>query len=63
MFGMHLSVSVPRFSFLNSTLVVCPMIGYAVSEQDLNIVDGYQAFTAPPAATAHWSHCRSGQPL
>jgi hypothetical protein len=40
-----------RFSFLNSTLVVCPMIGYAVSEQDLNIVDGYQAFTAPPAAT------------
>jgi hypothetical protein len=41
----------PRFSFFESTIVVCPMLGYAVSEQDLNIVDGYQALTAPPLAT------------
>ena len=41
----------PRFSFFESTMVVCPMIGYAVSEQDLNIVDGYQALTAPPLTT------------
>ncbi|MBC2710186.1 MAG: hypothetical protein HGJ94_04040 [Desulfosarcina sp.] len=41
----------PRFSFFESTIVVCPMLGYAVSEQDLNIVDGYQDFTAPPATT------------
>lgn len=39
----------PRFSFFDETLIVCPMAGYAVSEQDLNIVDGYQAFSAPPA--------------
>lgn len=39
----------PRFSFFESTVVICPMLGYAVSEQDLNIVDGYQALTAPPA--------------
>ncbi len=41
----------PRFSFFASAMVVCPMIGYAVSEQDLNIVDGYQAFSAPPLTT------------
>jgi hypothetical protein len=41
----------PRFSFFASTMVVCPMIGYAISEQDLNIVDGYQVFTAPPFTT------------
>ena len=41
----------PRFSFFESTMVVCPMIGYAFSEQDLNIVDGYQAFSAPPLTT------------
>ena len=41
----------PRFAFFESTVVVCPMLGYAVSEQDLNIVDGYQAFTAPPMTT------------
>lgn len=41
----------PRFLFLDTAVAVCPMIGYAVSEQDLNIVDGYQAFTAPPATT------------
>jgi len=41
----------PRFSFFESTMVVCPMIGYALSEQDLNIVDGYQALTAPPLTT------------
>jgi len=41
----------PRFSFFESSMVVCPMIGYAVSEQDLNIVDGYQAFSAPPLTT------------
>lgn len=41
----------PRFAFFGSSLVVCPLLGYAVSEQDLNIVDGYQAFTAPPATT------------
>jgi hypothetical protein len=39
----------PRISFLNASMVVCPLLGYAVSEQDLNIVDGYQAFTASPA--------------
>lgn len=41
----------PRFSFLESALVICPMLGYAVSEQDFNIVDGYQAFSAPPGTT------------
>lgn len=41
----------PRFAFLESALVVSPLIGYMVSEQDLNIVDGYQAWTAPPATT------------
>jgi hypothetical protein len=41
----------PRFSFFESTLVACPMLGYAVSEQDVNIVDGYQALTAPPLTT------------
>lgn len=41
----------PRFSFLNSTLAICPMLGFAVSEQDLNIVDGYQVITAPPLTT------------
>jgi len=41
----------PRFVFFNTTMAVCPLLGYAVSEQDLNIVDGYQALTAPPAAT------------
>ena len=41
----------PRFSFFESTVVVCPMLGYAVSEQDLNIVNGYQAYTAPPLTT------------
>jgi hypothetical protein len=41
----------PRFSFFNATMAVCPMLGYAVSEQDLNIVDGYQAFTVPPLTT------------
>lgn len=41
----------PRFTFFQSTLVVCPMLGYAVSEQDLNIVDGYQAVTSLPATT------------
>ena len=41
----------PRFSFFNESMVICPMLGYAVSEQDLNIVDGYQAITTPPATT------------
>jgi hypothetical protein len=41
----------PGFGFFESRLTVCPMIGYAVSEQDLNIVDGNQVFTAPPATT------------
>lgn len=41
----------PRFSFFNATMAVCPMLGYAISDQDLNIVDGYQAFAAPPAST------------
>ncbi len=41
----------PGFSFFESRLTLCPMIGYAVSEQDLNIVDGNQVLTAPPATT------------
>ena len=40
-----------RFSFFGSSMVLCPLLGYAVSEQDLNIVDGYQALTEPPATT------------
>ncbi|BBO68779.1 hypothetical protein DSCA_27090 [Desulfosarcina alkanivorans] len=40
-----------RFSFFDATMMVCPMLGYAISEQDLNIVDGYQAITTPPATT------------
>ena len=35
----------PRFSFSSATLALCPMIGYAVSEQDLTIVDGNQVLT------------------
>ncbi len=38
----------PRFTFFDATMAICPMLGYAVSEQDLNIVDGYQALAAPP---------------
>jgi hypothetical protein len=41
----------PRFSFFDSTMVVCPLLGYAVSEQDLNIVDGYQAISNQPPDT------------
>lgn len=41
----------PRWSFFESSLLLCPLLGYAVSEQDLNIVDGYQALTNPPATT------------
>lgn len=37
----------PRFTFYDDTLVVSPLVGYAVSEQDLNIVDGYQAISSP----------------
>jgi len=40
----------PRFTFFDDALVVSPLVGYAVSEQDLNIVDGYQALSASPAA-------------
>ena len=40
----------PRFTFLESTMVICPMLGYAVSEQDLNIVDGYQVISPDPSA-------------
>jgi len=42
----------PRFSFFGSDITLCPMIGYAVSEQDLNIVDGYQVLSNPPPNTA-----------
>lgn len=40
----------PRFAFFESAVVVCPLIGYAIAEQDLNIVDGYQAISpgVPP---------------
>ena len=41
----------PRFSFFDDTLVLIPLLGYGVSEQDLDIVDGNQVFTAPPART------------
>ena len=40
----------PRFAFMESTVILCPMLGYAIAEQDLNIVDGYQALSAPPSA-------------
>jgi len=39
----------PRFSVFESTMIICPMLGYALSEQDLNIVDGFQTIAAPPA--------------
>jgi hypothetical protein len=39
----------PRFTFFGSSLDVCPLLGYAVSRQDLNIVDGFQAITPSPA--------------
>ena len=41
----------PRLAFFDETIVVCPLLGYAVSEQDLNIVDGYQAISEPPSST------------
>ncbi|WP_319521592.1 hypothetical protein [uncultured Desulfosarcina sp.] len=37
----------PRFTFFDDTLAISPLVGYAVSEQDLNIVDGYQALSSP----------------
>ncbi|WP_419661949.1 uncharacterized protein Dvar_23880 [Desulfosarcina variabilis str. Montpellier] len=40
----------PRFSFLESTVVLCPMLGYAMAEQDFNIVDGYQVIATTPLA-------------
>ena len=42
----------PRFSFFESTMIVCPMLGYAISEQDVNIVDGCQTLAAPPLTTS-----------
>jgi hypothetical protein len=36
------------FAFFDGTLAVNPLVGYAVSEQDLNIVDGYQALSSSP---------------
>lgn len=39
----------PRFSFFSDALVVSPLIGYAVSAQDLNIVDGHQTLSTPPS--------------
>lgn len=39
----------PRFSFFNATFIVCPMLGYGFSEQDFNIVDGYQTLAQPPS--------------
>jgi len=41
----------PRLVFHDSTITVCPLLGYAVAEQDLNIVDGFQAISNPPPAT------------
>jgi hypothetical protein len=42
----------PRLSFFDATVFVCPMLGYAIARQELNIVDGYQVLTAPPAGTS-----------
>jgi hypothetical protein len=42
----------PRLSFFDATVIVCPMLGYAIARQDLNIVDGYQVLTTPPAGTS-----------
>ncbi len=41
----------PRFYFDSTGIEINPLIGYAVSEQDLNIVDGYQAISALPPLT------------
>ena len=41
----------PHFSFLGSSFTLCPMLGYAIAQQDLNIVDGNQVLTTPPAST------------
>lgn len=38
----------PRFSFLDATVSLCPMLGYAIAEQDFNIVDGYQVLSTLP---------------
>jgi hypothetical protein len=38
----------PRLAFFESAIVVCPLLGYAVSEQDLTIVDGFQAISPSP---------------
>ena len=38
----------PRFAFLGSSLFLCPMLGYAISEQDFNIVDGNQVVAEAP---------------
>lgn len=39
----------PQFLFSESAIVVCPLIGYAIFEQDYNIIDGNQVVSAPPA--------------
>lgn len=41
----------PHLSLFESTVTVCPILGYAIAEQDFNIVDGYQVLTTPPSAT------------
>ncbi len=38
----------PRFSFFNTGLFLCPMLGYAMAEQDFTIVDGNQVLSKPP---------------
>ncbi len=39
----------PRFTFFDAAVAVCPVLGYAVSKQDFNIVDGFQVLTDDPA--------------
>jgi hypothetical protein len=38
----------PRFRFLESTVILCPLLGYAIAGQDFDIVDGYQVLATPP---------------
>jgi hypothetical protein len=41
----------PRLAFFDAAIQVCPLVGYAIAEQDLNIVDGYQAISELPPRT------------
>jgi len=41
----------PRFTLFGDALVINPLVGYSISEQDFNIVDGHQTVSTAPSTT------------